>query len=252
MKNMEQRSSNRISIPLSVEVSHPAIGTISTVARDISKGGVYVYLQNTQINIGAKLKLKIVNLLDIETQHTPVVDVQVVRTEEDGIAMAFVNKTAEHLWHSFERIRHELQIGRDYFQIHQSIAICSNELGLLLAQKDGKWFFPGHYLVVSQVATEALQAYLKDIVNMDIDVQITPYSTDSSAEIIVQEAASFSVIYRCDITTQHNQLELNPKQDDIREVKWFYKQRDLAQLTFASPVQRQIAEQLLLALHEAA
>jgi len=106
---MEHREHIRIQIPLGVEVSHPAIGTIQTTARDISEGGVFVNLVEQKIKVGAKLKVKILNLLDTDTQHTPAVDMQVARVTESGLGLTFTNKTAEHLWQSVERLREELR-----------------------------------------------------------------------------------------------------------------------------------------------
>ena len=58
-RRMEQRQHLRIQIPLGVEITHPAIGTQTTTARDISEGGVFVRLATNSIAVGAKVKIKV-------------------------------------------------------------------------------------------------------------------------------------------------------------------------------------------------
>lgn len=236
---MEQREHIRIQIPLGVEISHPAIGTIQTTARDISEGGVFVNLVEQKIKVGAKLKVKVLNLLDTDTQHTPAVDMQVARVTETGLGLSFTNKTAEHLWQSVERLREELQVGRDYFQVHQAAVLYNRPMGILLVQQDGKWLLPGHYLVVGEIGEQALRNYLLSALGLNVQSALTPLIADSAADISVLEAATFRVIY----TAQVDDTELTMQEDTaIRDSRWVYKPRDLKELTFASEIQREAAE----------
>lgn len=73
-------------------------------------------------------------MLPTDTQPTPTVELEVRRTTPEGLGLAFVSKSAQHLWHTAQRSRSELAIGRDYFQLHQSIAINNDAKGLLLVQ----------------------------------------------------------------------------------------------------------------------
>ncbi len=246
-ERMEQREHIRIQIPLGVEVTHPAIGTVQTTARDISEGGVFIHLVEPKIRASAKLKVRILNLLDTDTRHTPAVDMQVQRVSDEGMGLTFTNKTAEHLWQSVERLRDELQIGRDYFQVHQSVVLQNKPYGVLLVQQDGKWLLPGHYLVVGDVGEKALRNYIRRTLGVKVSTPLTPIVTDSAPDISVLEAATFRVIFTASIT--ENELKISDS-SPIRDYRWINKTRDLKEITFAAELQREAAEEALTNLLE--
>ncbi len=158
---MEQRRYPRIQLPLLVELKHPSLGAQRCIARDISEGGVFVYTQNPQIKAGAKVKLTLQNTLSVESQPTPTVDMEVKRVEEDGLGLAFVNVAGRHLWQSVERLRSELAIGEDFFQVHVNALVVNDANAILLAQQHGKWTFPATFLRVGQNWRPALSEFLE-------------------------------------------------------------------------------------------
>ena len=239
---MEQRQHLRIQIPLGVEISHPAIGTQTTTARDISEGGVFVRMSTNTIKVGAKVKVKVLNLLDTDTQHTPSVDMEVKRTTEEGLGLAFINNTARHLWDSVQRLRDELQIGRDYFQVHQSVVAYHQQAGVLLVQQDGKWLLPGHYRTVGQINEVALLTFCETDLGLQCQTNPMPVMTDSAADISVLEAATFRVIYAVEARAPHVTLA---QHSPYRDARWTTRSRDLQEITFASELQRDAADIVL-------
>ena len=240
---MEQREHARIQIPLLVNLSHPAIGSQQTTVRDVSEGGVFVMLPEPTINVGAKVKLRLVSVLPTDTQPTPMVELEVRRTTPEGLGLAFVNKSAQHLWHTAQRLRSELAIGRDYFQLHQSIAIRNDAKGLLLVQQNGKWMLPGLYLVVGQNSTFALQDYCQDELGLALTSQrITPVAVDSAPDISLGEAATYSVVFTGHTDSVEPTLA---EQSDLRDWRWVVRSKDLTEATFAVAWQKDVVEQLL-------
>lgn len=239
---MEQREHPRIQIPLLVELSHPAVGSVNTTARDISEGGLFVRLPNPQIKVGGKVKLRLMTVLPTDTQVTPTVEMQVKRVTDEGLGLVFINRTAEHLWTSVSRLRAELEIGRDYFQIHQSLAVTNPSKGLLLVQQNGKWLFPGHYLTVGEDATNVLREFAERELGLTLSGPLLAYATDSSPDISVSEAATYSVIF----STEVDVYEVKLSSDSYyRDWRWLAKPRDLNEITFASDQQRIEAKQIL-------
>jgi|GEM_PF-1369208 len=232
---MEQREHPRIQLPLVVDITHPVLGTVRCTANDISGGGVFVELQDKRISVGAKFKIQIVSIDSVDTRTTPTVDVSVVRIEDNGMGLEFANRTAAHLWQSVDRLRDELQIGRDYFQIHQSIALVHAEKGVLLIQQSGKWLLPGLYLHVGEANLPTLQAYVSSQLGLNIEGDITPLSVSSNANVSVPEAATFAISYTA--PTQTDKVKI-AKGSSIKDWRWVNTERDVLEITFAAEAQR--------------
>jgi hypothetical protein len=73
---------------------------------------------------------------------------EVARVTEEGLGLKFTNRTSQHLWNSVDRLRQDLRLGHDYFQVFQGAAIVNHVGKLLVVQRHGKWLFPGEYLTV--------------------------------------------------------------------------------------------------------
>jgi len=239
---MEQRAYPRIQIPLLVELTHPAIGTIETTARDVSEGGLFVHLPHAKIKLGGKLKLRLLTVLPTDTQPTPTVEMDVKRITDDGLGLAFTNRTAKHLWQSVQQLRAELEIGRDYFQVYQSLAITHDLKGLLLVQQNGKWLLPGLYLIVGQHPIDILRNFAKEQLDVDLPKQISAYSTSTTVEPALSEAATYNVIYRTNLSEHKVKLSSDTAYKDWR---WITKTRDLREITFASATQRKLTEEII-------
>ena len=239
---MDHRQHPRIQIPLLVELSHPAVGHLQTTARDISAGGLFVRMPNPKIRAGGKLKIRLLTLSPTDTQPTPTVDMEVKRVTDEGLGLAFINKTAEHLWSSVQHLRNELAIGRDYFQTHQSVAVFHSHKGVLLVQQNGKWLFPGHYLMVGEDALPTLRSHVEQNLSLTLEHKISPIATDSAPQIGIAEAATFSVIYTTVAESHGVELSNSCRYKDWR---WVSKPRDIPEITFAVPQHREQVEVLL-------
>ena len=245
---MEQREHPRIQIPLLVELTHPAIGTVQTTARDISEGGLFVSLAGAQVRVGGKLKLRLLTVMPTDTQPKPTVDMEVARVTDEGLGLSFINRTAQHLWSSVQQLRHELEIGRDYFQIHQSLAVTHTDKGVLLVQQNGKWLLPGHYLIVGQSGIKALRDYAESVLGVSLSNKFAPSTVVSSADITITEAATYCVIFTTPV--DDHTIKLAPD-CDYKDWRWIAKLRDLGEITFASDAQRLEAEHILKQASEA-
>lgn len=239
---MEQRQHSRIQIPLLVELQHPALGTVQSKARDISEGGIFVFLDNPPVKTGSKLKLRLLTVLPTDTQPTPTVEMEVKRVAENGLGLAFINRTAEHLWSTVEHLRSELQIGRDYFQIHQSLALTHAQKGVLLVQQNGKWLFPGYFLLVGNSAIQSATEFVRTELGLDITSSPIPTAVDSMTDTSVSEAAVYSVILTTSVTSHQVQFS---EQSFYKDWRWLNKARDLSEITFALDLHRKQAQLLL-------
>ncbi len=85
----EQRRYMRASSEALVEISHPSLGTIELKARDLSDGGVCVFLGNhIAPPIGTVVKARIKRYTGIINQDP--VDMQVVHHNGGGMGLMFV------------------------------------------------------------------------------------------------------------------------------------------------------------------
>lgn len=244
---MEQRETTRIHVPLVVEVTHPSLGTIRTTAKDISAGGVFIGLQAHKLSVGAKLRVRLMGSHSSDTQTSPTVEMKVAHVAEEGLGLAFVNRTAEHLWRSVERLREELQIGQDYFQVYQCAVITHIIKGVLVVQKHGKWMFPGHYLVVGENPKQALELFVNDNVGISDPNEVAPIKIDGAEDVFIPEAATYTVYFH--MTTQQNSPTLDSKKAiaGYKDWRWVNTARDANEITFATEQQRRIAASVLQA-----
>lgn len=243
---MEQRKHPRVQLPLLVELHHPSLpqGKHRCVARDVSQGGVYVHFDQPSTLIpGAKLRLTLLNPSQVESQPTPTVDMVVTRTEPTGLGLAFVNATSQHLWKSVERLRDELAIGRDYFQVFQGAVVVNDLDQTLLVQQHGKWGFPGEYLVVGEDAEVALKRMLTGLFGL-ADVTLSRVlKVGSGASVDLPEAAVFRV-YRL-VTSSSSEIS-SKALETYRKVRWVENRRSVAQMAFLSQELRELANHALL------
>ena len=237
---MEKRLHPRVQLPLLVEMQHPSLGKQRSIARDISEGGVFVHMENPTVTTGAKLKLTLLNPSNVESHPTPTVDMIVRRVEENGLGLEFVNQTSRHLWQSIERLREELEVGRDYFQVHQSAVVLNDDAHILLVQQYGKWMFPGEYLIVGEDWQSAIKGFLasnfslKDIVANEI------LALDSSGGNGLPEAAVLKVFHLL-----HANSKSFTMTERYKSFRWVNSRRGLDEVTFVSDILRQIAVDVL-------
>lgn len=238
---MEEREYPRIQLPFEVEVSHPAIGRVRSVARDISEGGIFVALTGVSLKSGSKVKVTVLNDALVENTPTPTVDAQVVRVDDTGMGLKFVNKTSDHLWRSVVRLRDELSIGKDYFQVFQGALIVDDLGKLLVVQQHGKWLFPGDYLLVGGSWQDALVGFLKNELGL---TKLTFEETlgIDTADTTAPENAALSVFHRFSTAA----ARIKQKKDSrYKHTKWIGRHLELDELTFSHPLLRQLGADAL-------
>ena len=234
---IENREYDRIKLPLLVEVSHATVGTVEATARDISEGGIFVELPDSGLTVGAQVKVRLRARHITDFQYAPTVDVKVARLADDGLALEFKNKTAEHLWTSVERLRDELSLKQDFFQVYQILLVSHAERGMLFVQQHGKWTFPGVYLEASDNPIEKLEALCKDDLGIEAE-SIKPLLTKGITHDALPEASTFCVAYE-------TQTEERLPQPSYKDWRWINKPGELADITVAFPFIRELAEAYL-------
>jgi ADP-ribose pyrophosphatase YjhB (NUDIX family) len=242
---MEQRRYPRIQLPLLVELKHPSLGAQRCIARDISEGGVFVYTENPQVKPGAKVRITVQNALSVEAQPTPTVEMEVTRVEGDGLALAFANVAGKHLWQSVERLRTELAIGRDYFQVHLSSLVVNDARSILLAQQHGKWTFPATFLSVGEDWRDTLSRFLAEEAGIEVREFGPLLAMSSVGHPEVPEAAVLDVFVEAHTAATQCKLRAGSR---YRTLRWIDRRRDVEDSTFATPQIRQLAEAALLRL----
>lgn len=242
---MQQRRHPRIQLPLLVELKHPSLGSLRCIARDISEGGVFVHLERPDMKPGAKLKLTLLNPVSVEAAPTPTVDMEVKRVEEDGLGLAFVNAAGRHLWQSVERLRSELAIGRDYFQIHVSALVVNETNAILLVQQHGRWTLPGTFLVVGEDWRDATRRFLEVTFRLqDVSVEaVIEISNEGDPQL--PEAAVMDVYVEARASARAFTLADDAR---YRDARWVDRRRGIEEVTFTSERVRQIADEKLMEL----
>jgi ADP-ribose pyrophosphatase YjhB (NUDIX family) len=228
---MEQRRYPRIQLPLLVELKHPTLGNLRCIARDISEGGVFVHTENPQLKPGAMVKVTLQNTLGVEAQPTPTVEMEVKRVESDGLGLAFVNVAGRHLWRSVERLRDELAIGRDYFQVHLNVLAINDADAVLVVQQHGKWTLPASFLVVGDDWQEAVSSFLR----AEFGLRTTAFGAICAMSSVgnpeLPEAAVLDVFVEVRSGGDAVQLANDSR---YRAARWINRRRDIEDTTFAS------------------
>ncbi|MEQ8483554.1 MAG: PilZ domain-containing protein [Pseudomonadales bacterium] len=239
---MEQRRHPRIQLPLLVELRHPSLGNLRCIARDISEGGVFVYTDNPQIKPGAKVRITLQNTLGVETQPTPTVDMEVKRVENDGLGLAFVNVAGRHLWRSVERIRSELAVGRDYFQVHLNALVINDSDAVLVVQQHGKWTLPACFLVVGEDWRQAVTEFLRHELDVAVERVGEVRDLSSLGDPELPEAAVLDLFVEVRATGDKARLTDSSR---YRASRWISRRRDVEEATFAGDRVRVLIEAAL-------
>lgn len=237
-KLKQKRAMPRVKLPLLVELTHPTLGTMEVAARDVSDGGLFVELVAVELLPGAQAKIRLQPLHFADFQHTPMVDVRVARVAEDGVALEFKNKTAQHLWTSVERLRDELRVGRDYFQIYQIAVALHSERGILLMRQHGKWTFPGAYLAVPDRASDTLRHLCENELGITPAGYPKPLLTRTLTHASIPEASTFCIAYLVDTTEK----QPHPA---VKDWRWIRKAQEFSALTVAFDLVRELGELVL-------
>lgn len=235
---MESREHPRVQLPFEVELTHPTFGKVRCTARDISEGGVFVQTDPGQLRPGAKIKLTVLSAALVEATPTPTVDMEVARVAAEGLGLRFTNTTGKHLWQTVDRLRSELRIGEDYFQVFQGALIVNAQNKLLVVQQHGKWLFPGEYLRVGDDWKQTLLDFLQQELGLDDLRYMEAIGFDSTVSQQATEGATFGVFHRLASNADRVRLKDGSR---YRQGKWVGRSMTLEELTFSHPLLRQLA-----------
>jgi c-di-GMP-binding flagellar brake protein YcgR len=88
----DKRRHIRTAVHLKVNITHPSFGTVSAVTRDISNGGTFVVLENRyRPPVDSVVEVQVLD----SPQGAPVLRMRVVRHEEEGIGLEFMDIGAQ-------------------------------------------------------------------------------------------------------------------------------------------------------------
>lgn len=243
---MEQRQQPRISVPIEVDLNHASIGTVQTVTRDVSASGVFVLLSNPTLPMKARVKVTLRNLPMIEAGPTPTVPMIVERIDDDGVGLSFANRASEHLWNSVQRVRDQLTVGEDLFQVYQSGVVVSDDGQLLVVNEAGRWMYPGSYLRAGADGPDALTDYLIAELALSNPRLESPLQAQT-LERPATEATVFSVFYRFSCSAAKAELAEGSR---YREARWVSRRMEIEELSFSDEALRPLGYRAL-ALAEA-
>ncbi len=88
MSDADQRKHVRTKLTSNVKLTHPDVGTIEVKTRDISDGGIYLLSSITNLPpVGSEVT---VQLIDTPFE-APILSMRIVRLENNGIGLAFID-----------------------------------------------------------------------------------------------------------------------------------------------------------------
>jgi hypothetical protein len=82
----DKRRHERIAFPSEVTLTDPDFGAITTHTRDVSDGGVFLFIdQAHSLQVGVRVTLQVRDM----SGEAPIVRAKVVRVEDDGVALMY-------------------------------------------------------------------------------------------------------------------------------------------------------------------
>jgi ADP-ribose pyrophosphatase YjhB (NUDIX family) len=147
-----------------------------------------------------------------------------------------VNNTSRYLWESVERLRDELAIGRDYFQLHVCALALQRKGRLLVVQQNGRWTFPGTYLIVGDQWRDALSRMLSDrfgVIVAPESMAILTLETESSER--VPEAAVAKAFAVMQVDASNYEFSTGER---YKAARWLQNPRMIDELTFVDELTR--------------
>ena len=86
----ENRRHRRVSLKCRVEINHPLLGKHVVEMKDFSDSGIFLYMEADKFPpLGTIVKGQV---LGMQGDEAPVVDMEVVRIEKSGIGLRFVDE----------------------------------------------------------------------------------------------------------------------------------------------------------------
>lgn len=88
----ENRRHRRVSLKCQVEINHPIIGKHVVEMKDFSDSGIFLYMEPDKFPpVGTLIKGQVIGM---QGDDAPVVEMEVVRIEKSGIGLRFVDDKA--------------------------------------------------------------------------------------------------------------------------------------------------------------
>jgi hypothetical protein len=89
-KGKDLRRHARIPANLEVQVSHPRFGTATLKTKDLSDGGVYVWVSShPDLKVGDTVTVQLAHPLG-DGEEPPLLHMRVVRQDDNGVGMMFI------------------------------------------------------------------------------------------------------------------------------------------------------------------
>ncbi len=86
-----KRGDSRMPVTLTVEVTHESVGTLELKTRDMSNGGIFVFLDaDPGLPIGLEVTVKVKGRLG-DGEEPPTLQMEVVRAEPLGFGLKFLD-----------------------------------------------------------------------------------------------------------------------------------------------------------------
>ncbi|PCH64111.1 MAG: hypothetical protein COC19_00120 [SAR86 cluster bacterium] len=179
----EFRRQRRMKVPLRIELSHPAIGTLQVEANDMSEDGLFLLLDESfQLKLGELVTVRTLGLGSNESEIGPEVIMRVQRCNDSGMGLTIVQSGEQQGEHNLPP--HALR---------QSLVLIASQKRFLLKKHTNGWALPSYQLNPGenwQTALQHSQNSLLTLIKSDVsEVQIIPANlcypqkSQSAAEI---------------------------------------------------------------------
>lgn len=94
----EMRRHRRMNIPMRLQLSHPALGVMELLTRDISDGGVFILLDEGfnlplfELPLGEKVQVRSLGLGADQNETGEVLTMSIVRQGTDGVGLQLLDQ----------------------------------------------------------------------------------------------------------------------------------------------------------------
>jgi len=238
---MERRKNTRVQLPLEIDLSHPLIGRKTLAARDLSEDGLFAWFADAPFKVGSTIDVTLRRPEMIESRPTPTVKMQVMRTDANGVALGFLNKSGLHLWRNAIPTTDQIEVGKDLFRVFQAAIILDPTGKLLTVQQNGRWLFPGIYLQTGQPWLETLQEYLGRTLNLTGTHFERTVHMHCDSEVVALEGSTMSIFQLFSVATR---ASLSPD-SPYTKVNWLSRERQLDAMSFSAQPLRELARSFL-------
>lgn len=192
----ELRQCKRHQVPLEVEYSHPATGTLRARARDMSDGGLFLMVDESfQLKVGTEISVRSLGLGADGYERGPDIAMKVVRRNRQGMGLA-IAKGQDSQKSPTAESPNENQITTSRPQL-QRLLILDDRERVLLWHRGDHWHLPCRELQANEGWEEGINTCITELKRAGAmasgsAVHCTPRPSASLPAVTAAAASNFS------------------------------------------------------------